>query len=122
VAQESLTAADLTRVIETDGELGAAEFTLENARMLADAVWGQGFPAPLFQGEFNVQSQRLVGEKHLKLRLTQPYTTRAAFRPTPSCFSGHPAAGTDPGGVPPGSERMERQTSLQLNLAHWSAA
>jgi single-stranded-DNA-specific exonuclease len=45
VAQESLTAADLTRVIETDGELTAADFTLENALSLAGAVWGQGFTA-----------------------------------------------------------------------------
>jgi len=34
---------------------------------MRNAVWGQGFPAPAFQGEFTVQSQRLVGEKHLKL-------------------------------------------------------
>ncbi len=69
VARESLSPADLTRVIETDGVLGVDEFSLDNARSLAEAVWGQGFPPPLFQAEFNVQSQRLVGEKHLKLRL-----------------------------------------------------
>jgi len=69
VARECLTAADLTRTIETDGELARADFTMENAEALRSAVWGQGFPAPCFHGEFQVQSQRLVGEKHLRLRL-----------------------------------------------------
>ncbi len=37
-------------------------------------MWGQGFPQPLFEGEFKVQSQRVVGEKHLKLTLRQSAT------------------------------------------------
>jgi len=69
VAREELSEADLTRTIETDGALERMEFTLENAETLRTAVWGQGFPAPAFHGDFLVQSQRLVGEKHLKLRL-----------------------------------------------------
>ena len=69
VAKEELSEADLTRRIETDGELAREEFSLENAEALRNAVWGQGFPSPAFHGEFLVQSQRLVGEKHLKLRL-----------------------------------------------------
>lgn len=69
VTREALSEADLTRSIETDGELAREEFSLENAEALRDTVWGQGFPAPTFHGDFLVQSQRLVGEKHLKLRL-----------------------------------------------------
>ena len=69
VARSELSEADLTRTLETDGELAQDEFTLDNAESLRNAVWGQGFPAPAFQGNFRVQSQRLVGEKHLKLRL-----------------------------------------------------
>ncbi len=69
VAREELSEADLTRTIETDGELERAEFTLESAETLRTAVWGQGFPSPAFHGDFLVQSQRLVGEKHLRLRL-----------------------------------------------------
>lgn len=69
VARAELSEADLTRSIETDGELAREEFSLENAETLRDTVWGQGFPAPSFHGDFLVQSQRLVGEKHLKLRL-----------------------------------------------------
>ena len=37
--------------------------------MLESEVWGQGFPAPLFMDEFEVEQQRVLKEKHLKLRL-----------------------------------------------------
>ena len=39
------------------------------ARLLQEQVWGQGFPEPRFAGRFAVESQRVVGEKHLKLTL-----------------------------------------------------
>ncbi len=68
--REQMDPAALQRIVETDGELKADEFTLDNARALRDAVWGQGFPAPAFHGEFRVDNQRLVGEKHLKLKLS----------------------------------------------------
>lgn len=71
VAQSLLSPSDLTRVIETDGELDAGELTLETACMLEQQVWGQGFPQPLFEGEFDALNQRPVGEKHLKLRLAR---------------------------------------------------
>ena len=66
-----LSPADLEQLIETDGELNVTEMKLPLARDLAGQVWGQGFPAPLFQGIFNVANQRIVAEKHLKLKLTQ---------------------------------------------------
>ena len=66
-----LSPADLEQLIETDGELTVTEMKLPLARDLAGQVWGQGFPAPLFQGIFNVANQRIVAEKHLKLKLTQ---------------------------------------------------
>lgn len=70
VARELLTPADLMRVIETDGPLAPEECRLDPALMLREAVWGQGFPPPLFHGEFRVDRQRLVGDKHLKLYLS----------------------------------------------------
>ncbi|RFC37162.1 MAG: single-stranded-DNA-specific exonuclease [Candidatus Nitrotoga sp. LAW] len=70
VAQSLLSPADLTKIIETDGLLAPSEFTLSIARSLEQQVWGQGFPQPFFEGEFTVKSQRIVGEKHLKLKLT----------------------------------------------------
>jgi single-stranded-DNA-specific exonuclease len=70
VVRELLTPADLKRVIETDGPLSPEECRLDQALVLREAIWGQGFPPPLFHGEFRVDGQRLVGEKHLKLRLS----------------------------------------------------
>ena len=56
--------------METDGELEAEELTLANALALAAAgPWGQGFPEPRFHGEFDLVSQRVVGDEHLKLTL-----------------------------------------------------
>jgi single-stranded-DNA-specific exonuclease len=70
--RECLDPASLARVVETDGELSAHEFSLRAAQDIHAAVWGQAFPAPAFHGEFRVVGQRLVGEKHLKLRLSTP--------------------------------------------------
>lgn len=72
VAQMLLTPADLIRVIETDGGLAEDELSLELAQRLASYVWGQGFPEPSFNGCFHVESQRIVGERHLKLTLSTP--------------------------------------------------
>jgi single-stranded-DNA-specific exonuclease len=69
VCSELLSSNDLAQRIETDGALDIAEMNLEVARILDEQVWGQGFPAPQFSDDFIVQNQRVVGEKHLKLRL-----------------------------------------------------
>ncbi|GGX64739.1 single-stranded-DNA-specific exonuclease RecJ [Saccharospirillum salsuginis] len=54
----------------TDGTLGASDLTLTNALALEQAgPWGQGFPVPSFHGEWRIESQRIVGERHLKLQL-----------------------------------------------------
>ncbi len=63
-----LDAGDLESVLDSDGELAAAEFSLAQAEELREAgPWGQHFPEPLFDGEFWLRSQRLLGGKHLKL-------------------------------------------------------
>lgn len=69
VARECLTPADLAQTVDVDGELDAADMTCEFAQALRDHVWGQGFPEPRFAGRFRVESQRVVGEKHLKVAL-----------------------------------------------------
>ena len=66
---ELLPAAARLRTIETDGSLDAPHFTLDVARMLEAQIWGQGFPQPLFCDTFDVESRRVVGERHLKLQL-----------------------------------------------------
>ncbi|MGI4982717.1 MAG: single-stranded-DNA-specific exonuclease RecJ [Janthinobacterium lividum] len=69
VGREWLPAAALQRVLETDGELEDAYFTAQVVEMLDAAIWGQGFPAPVFSGAFEVRAQSLVKDKHLKLQL-----------------------------------------------------
>ena len=92
------------RVVETDGELESAYRSLEVAQMLEAQIWGQGFPPPLFCDTFTVQDQRVVGERHLKLRLLKdgqrleamrfnsleplPSRVRAAYRVSVNEFNG----------------------------------
>ncbi|MGH8751841.1 MAG: single-stranded-DNA-specific exonuclease RecJ [Burkholderiales bacterium] len=116
--QGLLTNADLERVIETDAALGAQELHLEFAQILENEVWGQGFPAPLFNDDFAVESQRIVGEKHLKLKLKKagraleamlfqqaeplPQRIHAVYRLTVNEYNG--------------------AQTLQLNIEHWQPA
>jgi len=77
LVNERLANVDLSHTLYTDGELTLTDFSCELVKLLQQAgPWGQGFPEPLFDGVFNVKSQRLVGEKHLKLNLTIPGTER----------------------------------------------
>ncbi|MFZ3126950.1 MAG: single-stranded-DNA-specific exonuclease RecJ [Rhodoferax sp.] len=69
VAQEWLDAATLTRRLDTDGPLAPEYRRVELVDTLHKEVWGQGFAAPTFSEEVEVVSQRLVGEKHLALKL-----------------------------------------------------
>jgi single-stranded-DNA-specific exonuclease len=69
VVTELVTPEMLSRVVETDGSLESAYLALSTARLLDEQIWGQGFPQPVFLGEFKVRKQRIVGEKHLKLAL-----------------------------------------------------
>jgi len=65
-----LPAHALGRRIETDGSLADDELCLSMARLLREGgPWGQGFPQPLFRDEFDLVSQRVVGQLHLKLVL-----------------------------------------------------
>lgn len=64
---------NLDPVIDSDGELAPADFDLATAQMLRSAgPWGQLFPEPLFDGVFELRSQRIVGERHLKMSLAKP--------------------------------------------------
>ncbi|MDE2417606.1 MAG: single-stranded-DNA-specific exonuclease RecJ [Burkholderiales bacterium] len=69
VAQEWLDAATLTRRLDTDGALESQYLRVDLVDTLHKEVWGQGFAAPTFSEEVEVISQRLVGEKHLQLKL-----------------------------------------------------
>jgi single-stranded-DNA-specific exonuclease len=117
-AQSLLTPEDLERVIETDGALAPGELTPDSVALLSAPVWGHGFPAPRFCDEFEVSTQRVVAEKHLKLTLarggqrieairfnfleTAPRRIRAVYQPALNEYNG--------------------RTSVQLNIEHWEAA
>lgn len=65
-----LSAEDLVGVVHSDGPLTPRDFTFELATQLREGgPWGQGFPEPTFDGRFQVQSLRVLKERHLKLRL-----------------------------------------------------
>ena len=101
---ELLPAEARTRTVETDGSLEESHCTLQVARMLEAQIWGQGFPQPVFCDTFAVESQRVVGERHLKLKLVKdgrrleamrfgaleplPARVRAAYRLAVNEFNG----------------------------------
>ena len=145
VAAELLTPADLDRVWLTDGTLASEELTLENAVALADTVWGQGFPEPRFHDRFTVTSQRIVGERHLKLQLRReasPLGGRREASPLGGRREASPLGGrrdaqtldamlfghADP--LPEsiiavyriGANHYNGAVTLQLILEHWHAA
>ncbi len=79
VATEWLDKATLTRTLRTDGPLAVEWFNPQTVLMLDAQVWGQGFEAPVFCDEVQVLQQRLVGEKHMKLRLRHQGQERDAI-------------------------------------------
>jgi len=118
VARELLSPAQLARAIETDGSLETAYLDLGLAQMLEERIWGQGFPQPLFCDEFEVIGQRVVGEKHLKLRLARGGRTVEAMRfnaldPLPSRVrAAYKLAVNEFNGM----------QNLQVVIEHWEAA
>lgn len=65
-----LSPSQIQNVLETDGMLSAGEISLETARAIEEGgPWGQAFPEPVFDGEFDVVDARMVGDRHLKLWL-----------------------------------------------------
>lgn len=103
VAAEWLDAATLTRTVRTDGPLQVEWFNPETVALLEAQVWGQGFEAPLFCDEVQVLQQRLVAEKHLKLRV------KLAGRERDAIWFGHDAPLPD-------TVRL----AYRLNLDEWN--
>jgi single-stranded-DNA-specific exonuclease len=79
VAAEWLDTATLERRLLSDGPLGIEHFTTATVAALDAQVWGPSFEAPLFSDEVEVVSQRLVGEKHMKLSVKHSGTLRDAI-------------------------------------------
>jgi len=79
VAREWLDAATLARTLLTDGPLAPDQFEPATVHALESHVWGQAFEAPLFCDEVEIVSQRLVGERHLKLSVRHGGALRDAI-------------------------------------------
>jgi single-stranded-DNA-specific exonuclease len=69
VAQEWLDTATLLRSLHTDGPLAPEYRRPDLVDTLHQEVWGQGFAPPVFSEEVEILSQKLVGEKHLAIKL-----------------------------------------------------
>ncbi|MBU1425495.1 MAG: single-stranded-DNA-specific exonuclease RecJ [Gammaproteobacteria bacterium] len=123
-SQELLDAESLVKTIATDGQLETPEFTLSIARDLQRQVWGQGFPEPLFEGDFKVQTQRIVGEKHLKLTLRlcsgQALSSPARSFDAIRFFSAEPAPDNIHAVYSLGVNEYNGSESLQLIVRHWA--
>ncbi|SEP73199.1 single-stranded-DNA-specific exonuclease [Ectothiorhodospira magna] len=99
--------ANLEGVICSDGPLSPQELTLETAEILrAGGPWGQGFPEPLFDGEFEVLERRWLKGRHLRLRLRHPEGEEAI---TGIAFN------ADPEDWPEDRERMHLAYRLDSN-------
>jgi single-stranded-DNA-specific exonuclease len=79
VALEWLDPAVLARSLHSDGPLERQWCNADTVRTLDAQVWGQGFEAPLFCDHFEVVTQRIVGDRHLKLALRQGHEAREAI-------------------------------------------
>jgi single-stranded-DNA-specific exonuclease len=79
VASDWLQPETLNRCLATDGPLASEYFNTHTVATLDAQVWGQGFEAPLFCDEVEVLQQRLVGDKHLKLRVRHAGQLRDAI-------------------------------------------
>lgn len=73
VCRELLDDDQLAAVLDSDGELAADELDISTALTLENAgPWGQGFPEPAFDGQFQVLDSRILGERHVRYRLASP--------------------------------------------------
>jgi single-stranded-DNA-specific exonuclease len=129
IAQVLLKPADLISVIETDGDLEESEMSLELALHLAAQPWGQGFAQPAFSTRFLVENQRVVGNKHLKLKLKKQKLELSGFESGPEMkirlYDGMLFFRTDP--LPDVIDAVYRvhinefngDTNLQFILDHW---
>jgi single-stranded-DNA-specific exonuclease len=65
--------AALQAELVSDGALDPVEFDRTHAEGLRDGgPWGQAFPEPLFDDEFDVVDWRIVAQRHLKLAVRVP--------------------------------------------------
>lgn len=113
--------ADLELRIETDGPLFPSEISFTLAQRLGELVWGQGFPAPRFRGEFGIQARRMLNGGHQKLTVL---ARAPGAKPLEAMLFGE----SEP--LPDAIHAVYRLdvnewnglTSLQLVIEHWQPA
>ena len=121
VMNEMTRGRDWSHVLWTDGALQADELSMETAEQLRQSTpWGQGFPEPLFDGEFEVIESRVVGSTHAKLRLKPHGGTQVIDG---ICFGYVDTHETLPEGVVRIAYRLDvnefrERLSLQLMIQH----
>lgn len=72
VVKSLLSTDQLKKELLSDGELNSSELSLDVAQIVRrDFPWGQGVPEPLFDGDFVIVQQRIVGGSHLKMLLSK---------------------------------------------------
>jgi len=115
---------DMAGVIQSDGEIAAADLELGLAEAIrAGGPWGQGFPEPLFDNAFEVMDRRVVGGQHLRLIL-RPLDGRRgieaiAFHQAERAAAGVPARLRVAYNLEVNDFRGESR--VQLRVAHWEA-
>ena len=79
VSRELIQKEDLNLIIEVDKEIPSNYFNYETAKVINTQIWGQGFPAPIFFGTFDVLDQKVIAEKHTKCILYNKNKYNAIF-------------------------------------------
>ncbi|MEO8039675.1 MAG: single-stranded-DNA-specific exonuclease RecJ [Betaproteobacteria bacterium] len=122
VVRQALSPADLERVVEIDGSLDETDLMLPVAEALGAQVWGQGFAAPQFRDEFRVDDQRVVGGRHLRLRLLR--SDRPGSVPIQAMLFGHdqPLPARIAAVYRLDVNEWNGARTLQLTLGHWQPA
>lgn len=123
IARSHIVPAQLDALLHTDGELQPAEFALDIAARLRDAgPWGQAFPEPLFDGVFEVESWRVVAEKHLRLQLRHAGVRLVLEAMHFNAYSGSPPPSRIRAAFGLDINDWNGRDSLRLTLRHVEAA
>lgn len=118
VVRDLLSPGDLQFLVELDGSLNDEDLTLQLAENLGTNVWGQGFPSPVFIDEFEVVSQRVVGEQHLKLQVKKFGRLYEAIAFSKADFLAERVNLVYRLGI----NDYNNSRGLQLTVEHWQAA
>ena len=122
VVRERIAPDALDAVMLTDGELDPEDFSLGLAQQLRYAgPWGQGFPEPLFDGVFVVESWRVLGEKHLRFALRRDGVANALEAVMFNAYTGAPPPARLRTAFSLDANEWQGRYKLQLLLRHIEA-